>query len=71
MLHMKEVRRVMRPKVMFNIGQQAWCFVACGLDDLTVEPRQRLLHQPLPRVVIAGVGCLLQDDVIAHRLRRH
>ena len=39
MLHMEEVRRVMRPKVMLNIGQQARRFIARRLDDVTVETR--------------------------------
>jgi hypothetical protein len=26
---MEEVRRVMRPKVMCHIRQQAWCLIAC------------------------------------------
>jgi hypothetical protein len=38
---------------------------------MTVEARKRLLHQPLPRVVIAGWGRLPQYDVIAHGLSRH
>ena len=42
MLHMEEVRRVMRPEVMFHIRQQARRFIAGRLDDLTVETRKRL-----------------------------
>jgi hypothetical protein len=40
MLHMEEVWRVMRPKVMCHIRQQAWCLIACRLDYLTVETDQ-------------------------------
>ena len=61
----------MRPKVMLNIGQQARCFIAGRLDDLTVETRKRLLHERMPRVLIAGVGRLLQDDVVALGFHRH
>ena len=50
---------------MGNIHQQAWRFIAGRLDDLTGQIRKRLLHERLPRVLIAGVGLLLQDDVVA------
>src|SRR5262249_12162849 len=39
MLHMEEVRRVMRPEVLFHIRQQAWGLIAGRLDHLTVESR--------------------------------
>ena len=71
MLHMEEVRRVMRPKVMFNIRQQARGFIAGRLDDLTVETRQGLLHQRMPGVLIACLGRLLQNNVVAHGLHPH
>ena len=59
MLHMEEVRRVMRPEVMFNIRQQARGLIAGRLDHLTVEPRKGLLHERLPGVVIPCLGRLL------------
>ena len=71
MLHMEEVRRVMRPEVMFHIRQQARRFIAGRLDHLTVETRKRLLHQRMPRVLIAAVGRLLQDNVVALGFHRH
>jgi hypothetical protein len=71
MLHMEDVRRVLRPKVMRNRGQQARGCVTCRWDDWAVETRKSLLHQHMPRVLIAGVGRLLQDNVMAHGLRRH
>jgi hypothetical protein len=71
MLHMEEVRRVVRAEVMLHVGQQARCFIAGRLYDLTVETRKRLLHKRIPRVLIAGVGRLLQNDVVALRVRRH
>ena len=71
MLHMEDVRRVMRTEVMLHVGQQARCFIAGRLYDLTVETRKRLLHQRIPRVVIAALGRLLQNDVVALGVRRH
>jgi hypothetical protein len=62
MLHMEDVRRVMRSEVMCYVGQQARCFIAGRLYDLAVQTRQRLFHERLPRVLIAGVGRLLQND---------
>jgi hypothetical protein len=34
------------------------------LDHLTVQTRQRLFHERMPRVWIAALGRLLQDDVV-------
>jgi hypothetical protein len=65
MLHMEEVRRVVRAEVMFHIRQQTRCFIAGRLYDLTVQTRQRLLHERMPCVLIAGWSCLLQEDVVA------
>ena len=65
MLHMEEVRRVMGPKVMLNIRQQSGRFIARGLNNVAMQTGERLLHEGMPRVLIAGVGLLLQDDVVA------
>ena len=54
MLDMKEVRRVMGAKVMLNIRQQRRRFIARGLDNVTLETGERLLHVGMPRVVITG-----------------
>src|SRR5712692_5437961 len=71
MLHMEQVRRVMCPQVMFNIGQQTWRFIAGGLNHATVEPRQSLLHERLPGVLVAALGRLLQENVVALGVHRH
>jgi len=71
MLHMEEVGRVVRPKVMSNIRQQARRFIACRLDPLTVQTCQRLFPEGMPRVLIAAWGCLLQEDVVALGLYCH
>jgi hypothetical protein len=71
MLHMEEVRRVVCAEVMFNISQQARCFIAGRLNDLTVQTRKRLLHERMPRVLIAALCRLLQDDVVALGFHRH
>ena len=39
LLHMEQVRRVMRPKGS-NIRQQSWRLIACRLNHLTVETQQ-------------------------------
>jgi hypothetical protein len=71
MLHMEDVRRVVRAEVMFHVGQQARCFIAGRLDHLTVQTRQRLFHERMPRVLIAALSRLLQDDVVALGFHRH
>ena len=71
MLHMEEGWRVVRPKVMGNIRQQARRFIACRLDHLTVQTCKRLFHEGMPRVLIAAWGCLLQEDVVALGLYCH
>src|SRR4029450_12243369 len=71
MLHMEEVRRVMRPAVMFHIRQQSWGLVAGRLNDPTVEPRQSLFHEFLPGVRTAGPPPLLQQNIVAPGLEPH
>ncbi len=71
MLHMEDVRRVMRPKVMGNIREKARRFIACRLNDLTVQTRKRRFHEGMPRVLIAGWGHLLQDNVVALGVHGH
>src|SRR5262249_61878771 len=36
-LHMKQVRRVMRLQIMFHISQEPGCFIAGRLDDPAIE----------------------------------
>src|SRR5262249_39629718 len=40
-LHMEDIRRVMRPQVMFNVRQQSRGLIAGRLDDLTVGMRSQ------------------------------
>ena len=68
---MEDIRRVMRPQVMFNVRQQSRGLIACRLDHLTVEPHQGLRHQLLPGVLIACLGRLLQENVVAHGVYAH
>src|SRR6266702_8183788 len=71
MLHMKDVRRVMRPKRMFHIGEQGRCFVACVLNNVTIETGECLLHEGMPRALIAGLSRLLQENVVALGVHGH
>jgi hypothetical protein len=71
MLHMEYVRRVVCAEVMFHVGQQPRRFIAGRLHDLTVQPRQGLLHERLPRVLSTGVGRLLQNNGVALGCRCH
>jgi hypothetical protein len=71
MLHMEEVRRVMRPQVVLNIRQQAWGFITGRLNHFTVEPQQSLFHEFLPGVLIACLRRLLQQNIVAHGLNPH
>src|SRR5438132_12024227 len=71
MLHMEEGRRVMGPKVMLNIRQQSGRFIARELNNVTIETGERLLHEGMPRVVIAGLGRLLQKNVVALGVHGH
>ncbi len=50
---MEDIRRVMRPEVMFNICEQAWGFITGRLDHLTVETRKGLRHALPPGILIA------------------
>ena len=45
MLPMEEVWRVVRPKVMGNLRQQARRFIAWRLDPLTVQTCKRLVYE--------------------------
>ena len=56
---------------MGHIRQQARRFITGGWNDLTVETRKRLLHQRMPRVLIAALGRLLQNNGVALGFRRH
>ena len=55
----------MGPKVMLHIRQQSGRFIARGLHNVTLETCERLLHEGMPCVVIAGMGLLLQKNVVA------
>ena len=63
MLYMEEVRGVMRPQVVFNIGQKPWGFITGRLYHPTIETRQGRLHQGLPGVVITRLGRVFQQDI--------
>jgi hypothetical protein len=39
--------------------QETRRFIAGGLDNVTIETRERLLHQGIPVILIAAVGRLL------------
>ena len=54
MLHMEEVRRVMRPKVVFNIGQNPGSLITGGLNDRAVQLGQGRCHECIPGILIAG-----------------
>ncbi len=58
MLHMEHIRRVMRPKVMFNVREKSWGLITGRLNHLTVKTRKGLLHQLVPGVLIACLGRL-------------
>src|SRR5262245_23412673 len=68
MLHVEEVRCVMRPEVVFDRGAKPRRFVACRLNDVALERRQGRLHQLPPRVVITCLCGLLEHSVVTHRL---
>src|SRR5882762_5422183 len=71
MLPMEKVRRVMGPKVMRDIRQQSGRFIARGLPNVTIETGERLLHEGMPRVVIAGWGRLFQKNGVALGIHGH
>jgi hypothetical protein len=71
LLHMEEVRRVLRPQMGRNGGQESWGLIACRLDAATVAPHQGLLHAGLPGVVIACASRVLQENGVAHGLHPH
>ncbi len=65
------LQRVVRAEVMFHRSQQARCFIAGRLDHLTAQTRKRLLHERMPRILIAALGRLLQEDGVALGVHRH
>jgi|KBSSwiStaDraftv2_1062776.scaffolds.fasta_scaffold541513_1 hypothetical protein len=71
MLHMAQVRHVMRPEVMFHIREQARCLIAGRLDLLAVELRKSLHHARLLGSRISSLGCLFQQNIVAHSLHPH
>lgn len=68
---MQDVRRVMRPTIMFHLGQQGRCCVACGWHHVTMETGECLRHEGLPRAVIAGLSRVLQEHVVALGVHGH
>ena len=64
MLHMEDVWRVLRPKVMGHIREKPRRFIAGRLHALTVQTRKRRCHEGMPRVLLTGWGRLLQEDVV-------
>src|SRR2546422_2102645 len=71
MLHMEEVRRVMRPKVVFNIGQKPWSLITGRLNDRAVETRKGRRHERVPGVVITRRCQLFQENGVAHGFYAH
>ena len=71
MLHMEEVRRVMRPKVVFHIREKSRGFITGRLAPLAGETRKGLFHQGMPGVLSPCLRRLLQEHVVAHRLDPH
>src|SRR6266516_3792873 len=71
MLHMEDVWRVLRPKVMGHIREKPRRFIAGRLHALTVQTRKRLGHEGMPRVLLTGWGRLLQEDIVALGLQGH
>jgi len=61
----------MGAKVMLNIRQKPRGLITGRLNHLTMETRKGLLHKPLPGVLIACLGRLFQENVVAHRLDPH
>src|SRR6266571_3072303 len=64
MLHMEDVRRVMRPQVMLNIRQQSRGLITGRLNDRAVETRKGRLHERVPGVLIARRCQLFQENVV-------
>ena len=71
MLHMEEIGRVMRSKVVFHIRQQAWGLITGRLHHPAVETRKSWRHQRIPRVLIACLGHLFQENVVALGVHPH
>jgi hypothetical protein len=71
MLDMEQIGRVMRPQMVFDIGQKPRRFITGGLNDLTVELGQGGCHQVIPDLLITGLSELFQNNKVAHRLSGH
>ena len=66
MLHMEEVRGVMRTEVMGNICQESRRFITRRLHHLALERPQGVVHARAPGIVISCLCSLLQDDRVTH-----
>ena len=68
MLPMEEVRRVMGPKVVGHLREQARGCITGRLHHLAVETRKGLFHQCIPGGLIPCLSRLLQDNGVAPSL---
>ena len=69
-LHMKQVRRVVRLERVFHIGQQTGRFITGRLDHPAVELCQGRCHPLIPADLITGLSQLFQNNEIALRVHR-
>jgi hypothetical protein len=69
MLHMAEVWRVMRPKVLGHIRQQSWSLIAGRLDHGALERSKGVLHARMPGVLITCLCGVLQQHIVPDWLK--
>ena len=60
----------MRLQIVFDIGQQARCFIAGRLDHPAVERGQGGCNELIPCCLTAGLSGLFQNNEIALRVHR-
>jgi hypothetical protein len=70
-LAMEQVWCVVRPQMMFNLGQKPRRFITGGLNHLTVKLGQSRGHKVIPGSLIAGLSELFQENAVAHRIACH
>ena len=70
-LHMAEVRRVMRAEVLFHLRQPSWGLIAGRWDHFPFEQRQGIRHQSVPGVLSTRLGRVFQQDRVPHGVDRH
>ena len=68
MVDMEEVRRVMGPKVMCNIREEARGCITGRLNARAMQASKGLCHQGMPGVVIACQCRVLSHNGVAHRV---